>query len=98
MMRGFCAAVYCPKFAVVWTAAALKFAVVLSALNCVWLNALYISSRNWNWTVSRMGMPFTSEMSQVSRPGPRIRVFDGSPSVPTAGGAKTVGLVLTSID
>lgn len=98
MMRGFCAAVCCPKFAVVWNAAALKFAVVLSALNCVWLNALYISSRNWNWTLSRMGMPFTSEMFPVFQARAADQGLRRVPSVPTAGGAKTVGLVLTSID
>src|SRR6516165_3934154 len=71
MMRGSRADVTCPHDVLVLTPLALYFTDVSTASNCVWLNALYASARNWAVKRSRIRKYLKIAVLKLLRPGPR---------------------------
>ena len=90
MIRGLLAALYEPKVPLTCLPVASKRAVVSIEVNCVWLNALYISQRSCTLNGSLTATFLIRDKSQLFTPGPRIMYFAEFPIVPTAGGANTL--------
>src|SRR5215470_17379895 len=76
-----------PNAAFVWApVAVLNVAEVFTPENCVWLNVLYASNRNWPRTLSLNSGKFLKiDMSKLLMPGPRKTSLGAFPAVPTAG-------------
>jgi hypothetical protein len=67
----------------------LKFAVALTAVNCVWFSALNISTRNSNWLRPTMLTRFETDRLTLLIGGFRTKKrADSAPSLPGCGGAK----------